>query len=75
MSSKVWFSPAIPQMNVQAPVPTPEWMDQEGEITASCETRFRLTLLYYGFPLHASAGLVSVSAQECGPVELQRIDP
>ena len=34
MSLNTWFSPAIPQMNVYAFVPTPEWIDQLGEITA-----------------------------------------
>lgn len=34
MSSKVWFSPTMPQIKEYAWVPTPEWMDQLGEITA-----------------------------------------
>ena len=35
MSENVWLSPSIAQTKLYASVPTPEWMDQGGEITAS----------------------------------------
>lgn len=50
ISSNAWFSPAMPQINVYARVPDPEWIDQLGEMTA-CSLRIMICLVCVGSPI------------------------